>query len=68
VITKCAKAAEAPDPLHHARRAQELIAEFGVEAVTFTAKPKAEDTTHQWLARTNLGPDDLTVPILSRKP
>jgi hypothetical protein len=58
VITKRAKAAEAPDPLHHAGRLQELIAEFGIEAIAFTAKPKAEDTAHQWLARANLGPDD----------
>jgi Protein of unknown function (DUF2786) len=58
VATKRAKAAEAPDPLHHARRLQELIAEFGVEAMTFTAKPKVEDTAHQWLARANLDPDD----------
>ncbi|HUI22633.1 MAG TPA: DUF2786 domain-containing protein [Methylocella sp.] len=56
--TKRAKAAEAPDPLHHARRLQELIAEFCVEAMDFTARPKAEDTAHQWLARANLDPDD----------
>jgi hypothetical protein len=58
VATKRAKAAEAPDPLHHARRLQELISEFGVEAMVFTAKPKVEDTAHQWLARANLDPDD----------
>jgi Protein of unknown function (DUF2786) len=58
VATKRAKAAEAPDPLHRARRLQELIAEFGVEAMVFTAKPKVEDTAHQWLARANLDPDD----------
>jgi hypothetical protein len=37
---------------------QKLIAEFGIEAMTFTAKPKVEDTAHQWLARANLNPDD----------
>ena len=58
MATKRAKAAEAPDPLHHARRLQELISEFGVEAMVFTAKPKVEDTVHQWLARANLDPDD----------
>jgi len=26
--------------------------------MTFTAKPKVEDTAHQWLARANLDPDD----------
>jgi hypothetical protein len=36
----------------------ELIAAFGVEAMTFTTKPKVEDTAHQWLARANLDPDD----------
>jgi hypothetical protein len=58
VTTKRAKAAGAPDPLHDARRLQELIAAFGVEAMTFPAKPKVEDTAHQWLARANLDPDD----------
>ena len=58
MITKRAKAAEVPDPLHHAGRLQELIAAFGVEAMAFTAKPKVEDTAHQWLARANLGPND----------
>jgi hypothetical protein len=57
VITKCAKAAEAPDPMYPAWRVHELIAEFSAE-VAFTAKPKAENTAHQWLARANLGPDD----------
>jgi len=55
---KCAKAAGAPDPLHHVRRLLELIAAFGVEAMTFTAKPKVEDTAHQWLARAPLDSDD----------
>jgi hypothetical protein len=58
VVAKCAGAADAPNPLHHAGRLQELIAGFGVEAMTFTAKPKVEDTAHQWLARANLDPDD----------
>jgi len=58
VTTKRAKAAGAPDLLHHAKRLQKLIAELGVEAMTFTAKPKVEDTTNQWLARANLDPDD----------
>ncbi|MGH6801107.1 MAG: DUF2786 domain-containing protein, partial [Methylocella sp.] len=53
-----ARAAAAPNPLHHAGRLQELIAGFGVEAMGFTAKPKVEDTVHQWLARANLDPDD----------
>ena len=44
--------------MHHAERLQELIAEFGVEAMTFTATPKVEDTAHQWLARANLDPED----------
>jgi len=47
---------------------QKLIAEFGIEAMTFTAKPKVEDTAHQWLARQTSIPMILTVPILSRKP
>jgi hypothetical protein len=58
VTTKRAKAAGAPDLLHHAKRLQKLIAELGVEAMTFTAKPKVEDTANQWLARANLDPDD----------
>jgi len=58
VATKCARAADSPNPLHHAGRLQELIAGFGVEAMTFVAKPKVEDTAHQWLARANLDPDD----------
>ncbi len=58
MTTKRAKAGGAPDPLHHAGRLQELIAAFGVEAMAFTAKPKVEDTAHQWLARANLDPDD----------
>jgi hypothetical protein len=58
VATKRAKAAEAENPLHPAGRLLELIAAFGVEAMTFTAKPKVEDIAHQWLARANLDPDD----------
>ena len=58
MAAKHARAAEAPNPLHHAGRMQELIAGFGVEAMGFTAKPKVEDTAHQWLARANLDPDD----------
>ncbi len=56
--TQHARAAGAPNPLHYAGRLQELIAGFGVEAMGFTAKPKVEDTAHQWLARANLDPDD----------
>jgi len=58
MTTKRAKAAGAPDPLHHVRRLLELIAAFGVEAMTFTAKPKVEDTAHQWLARAPFDSDD----------
>ena len=58
MATKRAKAAETEDPLHHARRLLVLISEFGVEAMTFTTKPKVEDTAHQWLARANLDPHD----------
>ena len=53
-----ARAAGAPNPLRHAGRLQELIAGFGVEAMGFTAKPRVEDTAHQWLARANLNPND----------
>jgi len=58
VAANHARAAGAPNPLHHAVRLQELIAGFGVEAMGFTAKPKVEDTARQWLARANLDPDD----------
>ncbi|MGH6841553.1 MAG: hypothetical protein ACREDV_05590, partial [Methylocella sp.] len=49
--------ADAPNPLRHAGRLQELIAGFAVEAMEFTAKPKVEDIAHQWLARANLDPN-----------
>ncbi|MGH6835256.1 MAG: DUF2786 domain-containing protein [Methylocella sp.] len=55
---KGARAANVPNPLHHAVRLQELIARFGVEAMGFTVKPKVEDTAHQWLARANLDQGD----------
>ena len=58
MVTKRAKAAGVEDPLPQAGRLQELIVGFGVEAMSFTAKPKVEDTAHQWLARANLDPDD----------
>ncbi len=58
MATRRARAAAAPNPLHHAGRLQDLIARLGVEAMTFTAKPKVEDTAHQWLARANLDPGD----------
>ncbi|MGQ0446470.1 MAG: DUF2786 domain-containing protein [Beijerinckiaceae bacterium] len=49
--------ADAPSPLRHAGRLQELIAGFAVEAMGFTAKPKVDDIAHQWLARANLDPN-----------
>lgn len=55
---KRAKAAEAPDPVHYARSLQDLIAELCVEAMSFTARSKVEETAHQWLGRANLDPDD----------
>lgn len=55
---KRAKAAEVPDPLNYAKRLQGLIAEFCVEAMSFTARAKVEETAHQWLARADLDPDD----------
>jgi hypothetical protein len=58
VATKRARAADESNPLHQAGRLQELVARFGVEAMTFTAKPKVADTARQWLARANLDPDD----------
>jgi hypothetical protein len=58
VAAKRAKVAEAPDPLQHARRLQELIAELGVEAMRFTSPSKAEETARQWLGRADLDPDD----------
>jgi hypothetical protein len=47
MTTKRAKAAGAPDPLHHVRCMLELIAGIGVEAMTFAAKSKMEDIAHQ---------------------
>jgi hypothetical protein len=41
-----ARATDSPNPLHFAGRLQVLIAGFGVEAMTFTAKAKVEDTAH----------------------
>lgn len=60
MATKRAKAAEALDPLQYARRLQHLIAELCVEAMSFTARSKAEETVHQWLGRADLDPDDAT--------
>jgi hypothetical protein len=58
MAAKRAKVAEAPDPLQHARRLQDLIPELGVEAMRFTSQSKVEETTHQWIGRCDLHPDD----------
>ena len=58
MATKRAKTAEEPDALRYARRLQELIAELCVEAMSFAARSKAEETAHQWLGRADLDPDD----------
>ena len=53
-----ARAAEPADLFNYAERLQELIVAFGVEAMTFVAQPKVEETVLQWLGRANLDPDD----------
>ena len=53
-----ARAAEPADLFNYAERLQELIVAFGVEAMTFVAQPKVEETVLQWLGRATLDPDD----------
>jgi hypothetical protein len=57
MTTKRATVAEAPDPLTHARRLQDVIAGLGIEAMGFTSQSKVEETIHQWLGRVDLEPD-----------
>lgn len=59
MTTKCAGRAAGPNPLREARLLQDLLTEFCLEAMNFTAKPKVEETARQWLARANLDPDNL---------
>ncbi|WP_026608146.1 hypothetical protein [Methylocapsa acidiphila] len=58
MATKRAKTAEAQDPLQYARRLEELIAELCVEAMSFAARSKVEETAYQWLGGPDLDPDD----------
>jgi hypothetical protein len=58
MAAKRARVAEAPDPLQHARRLQDLIPELSVEAMRFTSQSKVEETAHQWIGRCDLDPDD----------
>ena len=53
-----ARAAEQGDLFSDAKRLQELIVAFGLEAMNFVAQPKVEETVRHWLGRASLDPDD----------
>jgi Protein of unknown function (DUF2786) len=62
VAMKPATADRAPSSIQDAERLQSLITSLCVEAMGIVPKPKVGETVRQWLARSNIDPDDQDSP------